>query len=341
MVLRMIFFIVGIILGMALGWGGFNGQDYMLFLGGGIGAGVGAIILAAEQRLKALPLPLILLGGGGLIGGLLVAGLLAWVTGLVPRSSHSVFTISASLIAFLGVPFWGLTMGSRLATEGWSPSVLAAGGTEALNTRKLLDTSVIIDGRIADLCETGFIEGTLVVPHFILQELQHISDSSDGLKRARGRRGLDILNILQKISTINVELVEDDFPHVKEVDTKLIELAKQMDAKVLTNDFNLNKVAGIQGVKVLNINDLCNALKPVVLPGETIRVFVLKEGKEAGQGVAYLDDGTMVVVDHAKRWIGKNVDVIVTSVLQTSAGRMIFTRLKEENEHEELSFARV
>ena len=212
---------------------------------------------------------------------------------------------------------------------------------ESVRTKKLLDTSVIIDGRIVDLCETEFIEGTLVVPHFILQELQHISDSSDGLKRARGRRGLDILNVLQKMSTIKVELVEDDFPHVKEVDTKLIELAKQMDAKVLTNDFNLNKVAGIQGVKVLNINDLCNALKPVVLPGETIRVFVLKEGKEAGQGVAYLDDGTMVVVDHAKRWIGKNADVIVTSVLQTSAGRMIFTRLKEETEHEELSFARV
>jgi uncharacterized protein YacL len=232
-------------------------------------------------------------------------------------------------------------MGTRFAREGWSPPALAAGGMESPRTKKLLDTSVIIDGRIADLCETDFIEGTLVVPHFILQELQHISDSSDGLKRARGRRGLDILNVLQKMNNIKVELVEDDFPHVKEVDTKLIELAKQMDAKVLTNDFNLNKVAGIQGVKVLNINDLCNALKPVVLPGETIRVFVLKEGKEAGQGVAYLDDGTMVVVDHAKRWIGKNVDVIVTSVLQTSAGRMIFTRLKEETEHEELSFARV
>jgi uncharacterized protein YacL len=181
----------------------------------------------------------------------------------------------------------------------------------------------------------------LIVPHFILQELQHISDSSDGLKRARGRRGLDILNVLQKMTNIQVELVEDDFPHVKEVDTKLIELGKQMNGKVLTNDFNLNKVAGIQGVEVLNINDLCNALKPVVLPGETIRVFVLKEGKESGQGVAYLDDGTMVVVDHARLSIGKNVDVIVTSVLQTSAGRMIFTRLKEETEREELSLTRV
>lgn len=216
-----------------------------------------------------------------------------------------------------------------------------AGTGQSIYTPKLLDTSVIIDGRIADLCETGFIEGSLVVPQFILQELQHISDSSDGLKRARGRRGLDILNVIQKMVNIRVEIVEDDFPHVKEVDTKLIELAKKLDAKVLTNDFNLNKVAGIQGVKVLNINDLCNALKPVVLPGEAIKVFVLKEGKENGQGIAYLDDGTMVVVDHAKRWIGKNVDVIVTSVLQTSAGRMIFTRIKEETESEELSFARV
>jgi uncharacterized protein YacL len=341
MVLRMMFLVVGMVLGMALGWGASDGQTVMLLIGAGIGAGVGTMILAVEQRLKTVPLPLVLCGGGGLVAGLLVAGLIALVTGLVAHSPQSVFTILASLVIFLGVSYWGLTMGMRFAREGWPPPALAAGGMESARTKKLLDTSVIIDGRIADLCETDFIEGTLVVPHFILQELQHISDSSDGLKRARGRRGLDILNVLQKMNNIKVELVEDDFPHVKEVDTKLIELAKQMDAKVLTNDFNLNKVAGIQGVKVLNINDLCNALKPVVLPGETIRVFVLKEGKEAGQGVAYLDDGTMVVVDHAKRWIGKNVDVIVTSVLQTSAGRMIFTRLKEETEHEELSFARV
>ncbi|HSF10192.1 MAG TPA: TRAM domain-containing protein [Nitrospirales bacterium] len=341
MVLRMIFLGVGVVLGMALAWGATDGQIGVLLMGGGIGAGVGAIILAVEHRLKATPLPFVVCGGGGLVVGLLVAGLIASVTGLVARSPNTVFNILASLVIFLGIPYWGLIMGIRFATEGWAPSAIPTGDTESVRIKKLLDTSVIIDGRIADLCETGFIEGTLVVPHFILQELQHISDSSDGLKRARGRRGLDILNVLQKVSNIKVDLVEDDFPHVKEVDTKLIELAKQMDAKVLTNDFNLNKVAGIQGVRVLNINDLCNALKPVVLPGETIRVFVLKEGKEAGQGVAYLDDGTMVVVDHAKRWIGKNADVIVTSVLQTSAGRMIFTRLKEETEHEELSFSRV
>ncbi|MEO8325004.1 MAG: TRAM domain-containing protein [Nitrospirota bacterium] len=341
MVLRMIFLVIGVVLGMALAWGVTDSQTALLLMGAGIGAVVSVIILAVEQRLKAVPFPFVLCGGGGLVVGLLVAGLIASVTGFGARSPSSVLNILTSLVFFLGIPYWGLIMGIRFATEGWAASDIPTGDTESVRIKKLLDTSVIIDGRIADLCETGFIEGTLVVPHFILQELQHISDSSDGLKRARGRRGLDILNVLQKVSNIKVELVEDDFPHVKEVDTKLIELAKQMDAKVLTNDFNLNKVAGIQGVRVLNINDLCNALKPVVLPGETIRVFVLKEGKESGQGVAYLDDGTMVVVDHAKRWIGKNAEVIVTSVLQTSAGRMIFTRLKEETEHEELSFSRV
>ena len=212
--------------------------------------------------------------------------------------------------------------------------------TGRFRTPKLLDTSVIIDGRIADLCETGFMEGEFVIPQFILQELQHISDSADSLKRARGRRGLDILNHIQKNEDMVVEIVEDDFPHIKEVDAKLVELGKKLDAKILTNDLNLNKVAELQGVQVLNINELSNALKPVVLPGETMRVFVLKEGKEAGQGVAYLDDGTMVVVDNAKRCIGKNIDVVVTSILQTSAGRMIFTRLREETDRDVLSFAR-
>lgn len=199
---------------------------------------------------------------------------------------------------------------------------------------------MIIDGRIADLCETGFMEGEFIIPQFILQELQHISDSADTLKRARGRRGLDILNHIQKNNDVVVQIVENDFPNIKEVDAKLVELGKKLGAKILTNDLNLNKVAGLQGVQVLNINELTNALRPVVLPGETMRVFVLKEGKEAGQGVAYLDDGTMVVVDNAKRCIGKNVDVVVTSILQTSAGRMIFTRLREETDRDVLSFAR-
>ena len=341
MVLRAMFLVVGIVLGMSLGWSLSDGQTEILGMGAVIGAVVGVCILVIEQRLQAVPLPVVLWGGVGLVLSLLIAGSIGFLTGVVGSSEHSVFSVLATLLLFLGVPYWGLSMGTRFGKEGLADQEPSPGSAEQTLKLKLLDTSVIIDGRIADLCETGFIEGTLIVPHFILQELQHISDSSDGLKRARGRRGLDILNVLQKMTNIQVELVEDDFPHVKEVDTKLIELGKQMNGKVLTNDFNLNKVAGIQGVEVLNINDLCNALKPVVLPGETIRVFVLKEGKESGQGVAYLDDGTMVVVDHARLSIGKNVDVIVTSVLQTSAGRMIFTRLKEETEREELSLTRV
>ena len=341
MALRVMFLVVGMVLGLSLGWSLSDGQDEILGVGAAVGAVVAIGILIAEQRLQAVPLPVVLWGGIGFLSSLLVAGLIGFSTGLIRVGDHSVFSLLATLMMFLGVPYWGLSMGTRFGKEGWAEPEPVTGSGENAMKLKLLDTSVIIDGRIADLCETGFIEGTLVVPHFILQELQHISDSSDGLKRARGRRGLDILNVLQKMTNIQVKLVEDDFPHVKEVDTKLIELGKQMNGKVLTNDFNLNKVAGIQGVEVLNINDLCNALKPVVLPGETIRVFVLKEGKESGQGVAYLDDGTMVVVDHAKASIGKTVDVIVTSVLQTSAGRMIFTRLKEETEREELSLARV
>ncbi len=341
MVLRVMFLVVGMMLGMSLGWSLSDGQTEVLGIGAVIGVVVGACILVVEQRLQAIPFPVALWGGVGLAFSLLIAGLISLSTGLIGSSGHSVFSLLAILVLFLGLPYWGLSMGTRFGKEGWADAEPVNGNADPALKTKLLDTSVIIDGRIADLCETGFIEGTLIVPHFILQELQHISDSSDGLKRARGRRGLDILNVLQKMNNIQVKLVEDDFPHVKEVDTKLIELGKQMDGKVLTNDFNLNKVAGIQGVEVLNINDLCNALKPVVLPGETIRVFVLKEGKESGQGVAYLDDGTMVVVDHARTSIGKTVDVIVTSVLQTSAGRMIFTRLKEETEREELSLARV
>ncbi len=197
---------------------------------------------------------------------------------------------------------------------------------------KLLDTSVIIDGRIADITETGFLEGTLVIPQFILRELQHIADSSDPLKRNRGRRGLDILQKIQKKVDIRVEISDMEFPEIREVDNKLVAMAKALNAKIVTNDFNLNKVAELHGVGVLNINELTNALRPVVLPGEDMRVYVLKEGKEYNQGIAYLDDGTMVVVDNGRRHIGQTIDVCVTSVLQTTAGRMIFSRLKEEAE---------
>ncbi|WP_100374419.1 PIN/TRAM domain-containing protein [Bacillus sp. FJAT-45037] len=193
---------------------------------------------------------------------------------------------------------------------------------------KILDTSVIIDGRIADICKTGFLEGTLVIPEFVLEELQHIADSSDVLKRNRGRRGLDILNKIQKELQVNVEIYDGDFEEIQEVDSKLVKLAKLSSGMVVTNDFNLNKVCELQGVAVLNINDLANAVKPVVLPGEELNVQVIKDGKEHHQGVAYLDDGTMIVVEGGREHIGKNLDVVVTSVLQTSAGRMIFAKPK-------------
>ena len=194
----------------------------------------------------------------------------------------------------------------------------------------VVDTSAIIDGRLADICETGFLEGPFIIPQFILQELQHIADSSDALKRTRGRRGLDVLQRIKKMSGLEVRIVEDDFPRIREVDAKLVALARAMNAKIVTNDFNLNKVCQVQGIPVLNVNELSNALRPVVLPGEAMQVYVLKEGKEANQGVAYLDDGTMVVIESGRRMIGRKLEVTVTSVLQTTAGRMIFARPKED-----------
>ena len=199
-----------------------------------------------------------------------------------------------------------------------------------------MDTSVIIDGRIADICDSGFMEGELIVPRFVLNELQFVADSSDSIKRSRGRRGLDVLNRMQKSSTINIEIVEQDFPRIKGVDGKLVALAQKINAKLLTNDFNLNKVAELQGVRVLNINELANALKPVVLPGEQMAVKIIREGKEHGQGVGYLDDGTMIIVDSAQKLLNMNVEVVVTSVLQTTAGRMIFSELKETAEKKKI-----
>ena len=225
----------------------------------------------------------------------------------------------------------GLIVG---ANKGDLLNLAALGGIfggekQSRKSYKILDTSVIIDGRIADIAETGFLDGVIVTPQFVLRELQLVADSADSLKRNRGRRGLDILQRLQKMASVQIQIVEDDFPAVREVDLKLIELAKLYEGKIITNDFNLNKVAQLQGVAVLNINELANSLKPIVLPGETMKVFILKEGKEYNQGVAYLDDGTMVVVDNARKMIGKTIDISVTSVLQTTAGKMIFGKWDE------------
>ena len=340
MVWRAIFVLLSAVAGMAL-FSKLNGTEAQdLLYGAGIGAATGGLIVAVEFALRNLSFGVIVGGTAGLAIGLLMTGLVEWVGGEVLDAQTFLFHIGG-LIALLSFSYLGLMLGARFGKEKLSTQERQF-FEAAVNSlcQKLLDTSVIIDGRVADLCETGFLEGPFLVPHFILDELQHIADSSDSLKRARGRRGLDILNKIQKMADVDVRVIDEDVPHVKEVDAKLVVLAKKLNARIMTNDLNLNKVAELQGVRVLNINELCNALRPVVLPGETIRVFVLKEGKEAGQGVAYLDDGTMIVVDNARRYIGKNVDVVVTSVLQTTAGRMIFTRLKEETEREELQIAR-
>jgi uncharacterized protein YacL len=237
-------------------------------------------------------------------------------------------------IFFLAImPYIGFAVGTRRA-EWLAPSHLSRFFREKSVDRsfKILDTSVIIDGRIADICDTAFVEGSLVVPQFILKELQAIADSPDALKRQRGRRGLEVLGRLQKSSQISVIISDLDFPEVREVDSKVVECAKNLGATIITNDFNLNKVAKLQGLTVLNINELANALKPVVLPGETMNVFILKEGKERDQGVAYLDDGTMVVVDNSRRMIGQTVGITVTSVLQTTVGKMIFGRFTNNEE---------
>jgi len=272
----------------------------------------------------------------GLVAGLLIAALLAFPLSLLPQPFSQILPFIGVLIfSYFGVSLFvmrqGDIMGLLSAISGRGESGSSSSWTN-LNRNILLDTSVIIDGRIADICETGFLDGTLVIPQFVLKELQMVADSSDPMKRNRGRRGLDILQKVQKMANVDVVISDTDFPQVREVDSKLIELARVMQGKIVTNDFNLNKVAQLRGVEVLNINELANALKPVVLPGEVMKVFILKEGKEYNQGVAYLDDGTMVVVDNARRMISKNIDIVVTSVLQTTAGKMIFGRYIESQQ---------
>lgn len=301
------------------------------------GSFLGLIAIATEIIFKKIDFGAII---GGLLGiscGLLFAYLL--MLPLRPILGEDIGVISFWVMAVFGYGglLLGLSKGKGISIAGIFRLFRGLGIEENL---KILDTSVIIDGRIADVCETGFLEGVFILPQFILQELQHIADAADPMKRARGRRGLDILHKIQKMSRITVRIVDEDFPKIKEVDAKLVALAKLLNAKVITNDFNLNKVAELQGVSVLNINELASSLKPVVLPGETMKVFILKEGKEYNQGVAYLDDGTMVVVENARRLIGKNADVTVTSVLQTTAGRMIFSKPKEEYEREEFRAAK-
>jgi len=297
-----------------------------------LGTVISSFIILFEIRVRHASIKTLIGAAIGSILGLLGAFLLGLLIVLQETSAlagEMKLFLTLAMAFFMG--YVGLMVG---AAKGEYIDLSALGGVFADKTGKrdykILDTSVIIDGRIADVAETGFLGGTLIIPQFILRELQQVADSPDSSKRQRGRRGLDMLQRLRNNSKLDIQIVETDFPAVKEVDLKLIELGKQLEAVIVTNDFNLNKVSQLRGVSVLNINELANALKPVVLPGEAMRVFILKEGKEYNQGVAYLDDGTMVVVDNARRLIGKNADVAVTSVLQTTAGKMIFGKLWED-----------
>lgn len=333
-----------------------------LALGGLIGALIGFVIalpiinqgLKLARRIESLlsrvPNQELMDGTAGLLFGLIIANLIGLAFYRVPIIGSYIPIILSAIFGYIGMrlasrkgpELYANWLQSRTVAKDKKKDVVPKDSEQAaipvisefesVSVAKLLDTSVIIDGRIAELCETGFLEGPLVVPLFVLEELQHISDSADVLKRNRGRRGLDILQSMQQKEIIAIKVIADDFEDITEVDSKLMRLALDKKWKIVTNDFNLNKVASLQGIEVLNLNDLANALKPAMIPGEWIRVQVIKEGKEDNQGVAYLDDGTMIVIENGAQYVDTSIDVMVTSVLQTSAGRMIFARAKGTKE---------
>lgn len=283
--------------------------------------------LSVEKLIKHIPLKVILGGTIGLVVGLSIAKLISFTfTGLENTTIRvAIYVILSCIFGYIGMVLGSIKIEEiRLPNWPWFGR-----GSFRSSQGKILDTSVIIDGRIADIVETGFVGGTLIIPEFILQELQHIADSPDNTRRVRGRRGLDVIRRLQQEDLADVRIERQDFENLSDVDAKLVALALRLNAKIVTNDYNLAKVAEVQGIQVLNINQLANALKPVVLPGEVLRLQILKEGKEQGQGIAYLEDGTMVVVENASRYLGREVEVSVTSILQTTAGRLIFTTLKD------------
>jgi uncharacterized protein YacL len=328
--------ILVVVLGGLLGFLGTSvgrGGEWRVLGGVLTGVVLGLVVVALDHGLRRVPGKRLLQALLGLLVGLGLGWVAAAIAVSLLVALPAEIEVVLRALCLVGGAFLGAAVALDKGQE-WNLAAMVRVLKEQprAESYKLLDTSVIIDGRIADITETGFLEGTLVIPQFILRELQHIADSSDPLKRNRGRRGLDILQKIQKKVDIRVEISEMEFPEIREVDNKLVAMAKALNAKIVTNDFNLNKVAELHGVGVLNINELTNALRPVVLPGEDMRVYVLKEGKEYNQGIAYLDDGTMVVVDNGRRHIGQTIDVCVTSVLQTTAGRMIFSRLKEEAE---------
>lgn len=297
----------------------------------GLVIAVSAILF--EERVKRTPLPIVAGGAIGLIIGLVVANLLTYPLILNFFGKNALLELTVYLLANCIIGYIGLNIGMKKGDEFEALGLKAFGGAAEepkAPSPIVVDTSVIIDGRIAEVAETGFIEGNLIVTQFVLQELQFIADSPDSIKRTRGKRGLDILKQLQNSNKVNVVISDKDFPNIKEVDGKIVALARDLDGKVLTNDANLNKIAELQGVPVMNMNKLATAMKPVVMPGEALNIMVVKEGKEYGQGVGYLDDGTMVVIDNGKDYLGKAVDVSITSVLQTTGGRMIFSKVKDD-----------
>ena len=299
----------------------------------GAGFLIALVVLIAELRLRHASLSGLIGTAIGALAGMFAALLLTLIISATPQSPATKYFLE--ITSLLALTYLGAVCGFHCGCK-WNLSRdstdESANAAAVQISAKLLDTSVLIDGRIAEICQANFLDGVLVVPQFVLHELQLVADSSDPLKRQRGRRGLEVLQRIQKMPMVEVRVVDDDFPNTADVDHKLIELARCTGAKIVTNDFNLNKVATVQGFCVLNVNELANALKPAVLPGETMHVLIQREGKEALQGVAYLNDGTMVVVDGARRFINKTIDIIVTSVHQTTAGKMIFGRVDERAE---------
>lgn len=322
--LRILFVIAGGIVGHHTAFSLWTPDKGIIGLGIGVLAAV--LIVISERLTKNISLR----GLSSALFGVILALIIAWfirnlldfIPALGEQLKYIVGLILTVILLYLGIV---LAMRGRDEFNIIIPYVRLS-RQDQKEEIVILDTSVIIDGRIADIAQTKFLEGNFVIPHFILRELQHVADSSDSLKRARGRRGLDVLNKLKKIPNVQIRIHQQDFPEIDEVDTKLVKLAKILEAKIITNDYNLNKVADIQGVSVLNMNELANSLKPVVLPGERLEIKIMKEGTEYSQGVGYLDDGTMIVVDNARHLIGKKLMVTVTSVLQTTAGKMIFAR---------------
>ncbi|MDD5634275.1 MAG: PIN domain-containing protein [Candidatus Omnitrophica bacterium] len=302
-------------------------------IGAVIGLAGGVLVIIGEIQLRSVSLRNLSVAAVGLVFGFFMAWMLTLIIKLIPMED----TIYSSLQIIFTLLFCYLGMVISLKGKDEFNIVIPYVKFKREDTVEqlhILDTSVIIDGRILGVCETAFLQGKLVIPRFVLQELQYIADSSDDSKRARGRRGLDMLEKIKKVPTAEVIIHDEGLPDIKDVDAKLVRLAKMLDCHIITNDFNLNKVAKLEGVKVLNVNDLANALRPVIFPGELMNVSIKKEGKERNQGVAFLNDGTMIVVENARKLIGRNVDISVTSVLQTSAGRMIFANIVGDNEKE-------